>query len=472
MDPTYFYSGGGTAGTSRKYYRQDPGATEAIEIDPVNNPLGNLSAMGEGLIQQGKIKTLPSGLITLPIGSTINRGSSSFTNTPGASNAPAGGAPAGTTPANTSTPAGSGDALSLIQQGLNPSGQGTQYVDRNSPEIKQFSDQQQAALDAQKAADLAKYDQMEKVELAEKEQQNANTLGMVKNKLAELGILDESTSSIQYLKDAEDDANEILNQTKAKYQIMRMDLDAKVKQAMIDAVDKQIEAVNKKVKDRIDQLQKGAEIGAGIYKTLTEAEIKTKEQQLEREKLTVQDAYNKGRLTIDAYNAELKRIDNEKDSLLKARELDIKSYQAETNRMKLGSGTSRVPYDQWLSQQEQENGMSINGNDPRWRAKYYQENPVTLKDLQKNLNTEQASRREIVQDMIDKGEIGLEQAMMIHPDIAPLFRRRGASALEKMFADLSTFSSSEENSDDGGILGTSIFGGGEQSPAESKPAGE
>lgn len=349
----------------------------------------------------------------------------------------------------------------IIKNAVNPKGAGLEYVDASNPDVQKFATDKKAALDTEKEATKSAYAAQQLADERSAINSNNNVMGMVKNKLAELGILDTSTASVQYMADTQRDADAIIEKIRSKYAIMNLDLDAKEKSAMIDAVNTQIKDLNDRVKTRIDQLQKGADIAGNFYKTLSDQEIAQEKNKLDKERLAVDDSYNKGKLSIDAYNAELDRIKNEKDAIIRSRQVDVNAYQADTNRMKVNadSGSSRIPYDQWIKQQSQVRGQSLDSSSPQLRAEYYQQNPVTLKQLNKTLDTEQATRKEVVQDMIDKGEVGLEQAQMIHPDIAPLLVRKGMSALQKMYADLGSFSS-----DTGGAA--PVDQGGESQPTD------
>lgn len=331
----------------------------------------------------------------------------------------------------------------IIKRAVTPTGKDLEYVSKESPEITQYSTEKSQALEKEKAATLERYNQLESEEKRKNENDAKQLIGTTKNRLAELGILDTSTAGLQYMNDIQSDINEISRTTASKYAIMRLDLDAKVKNSLLEAVNTQIKDINDRVKTRIDQLQKGADIAGNFYKTLSDQEIAQEKNKLDKERLAVDEAYNKGRLSIDAYNSELTRIKNEKDAIIRSRQVDINSFAAQTGRMKAESeiGTRRVPFDQWAKEEGARRGQTLDISSPQVRAQYYQQNPVTLKSLQKSLDTEQATRKEVVQDMVDKGEITLEQAQMIHPDIAPLIRRKGASQLEKMMYDLASFSS-------------------------------
>ncbi len=383
---------------------------------------------------------LQQKLIAQPTGAPATGAPTVPTGTPAPETAQ-GKAPTGAAPTDTDKAATS--VADMIKLAANPTGKGLEYVTKDSTEVAQYSMEKSQALEKEKAATLERYNQLEAEENRKNENDAKQLIGTTNNRLAELGILDTSTAGVQYMNDIQSDINEINRTTASKYAIMRLDLDAKVKNSLLEAVNTQIKDINDRVKTRIDQLQKGADIAGNFYKTLSDQEIAQEKNKLDRERLAVDEAYNKGRLSIDAYKAEIDRIKNEKDAMIRSRQVDINAFQAETGRMKANAeiGTPRIPFDQWAKEEGARRGQTLDISSPQVRAQYYQQNPVTLKALQKSLDTEQATRKEVVQDMVDKGEITLEQAQMIHPDIAPLIRRKGASQLEKMMYDLASFSS-------------------------------
>lgn len=304
------------------------------------------------------------------------------------------------------------------------SGNGLKYADAASPEVEKFKTEKAAALETEKSAVLKQYEFDETKDLSRVQEQGKQTLGMVKNKLAELGLLDNSTASLQYLKDTQDDINETENQAKAKYQIMRMNLDAKVKNTLLDAVNQQVEAINKRVKDRIDQMQKAAEIGVNVFKELSQSDIEKQKMTLEREKLAAQKAYNEGRLSIDEYEAKIKAVNSEIERYktgveeYKARSdaelggyeaatnrmrVDIEGFKASTGRMKVMAeyGLGRPTYDEFVSGKEKELGSVIEDkNSASLKAEYQQKYPLTYRQATNLMTTEDKANVNMIQDAV------------------------------------------------------------------------
>lgn len=305
-------------------------------------------------------------------------------------------------------------------------------VTAETPEVKKFKEEKAAQLELEKTAKFARYDATMGEELKKIEQEGKQLIGQANNRLADLGILGTSTAAASFLSDIEGKVNELKTQTRTKYDILKLGLDATQEKSLLEAVDARIKTINDAIKERQDSLIKAGTLGVSLFQALSQKEQDTIKNQLEAEKNRITEDFNNKKISVDEYNAKIGAI----EAQIKGTEAETNRFEAETARMKelrLG-GAGRPSYDEFLQTLGTNLGASLDSNSPDLKALYAQTFPMTVKDARAKMDTEQRARGEVVQDMIDKGDITLEEAQQIHPDLSWFFTRKGLSSLEQLLS--------------------------------------
>ncbi len=297
----------GLYGGSTKYQTVDQYNASKLAGQPATQPPGaNVNTKGDGTgINNNPI---PTPTITNPPGANINTPDKNGYGFDAKGNPNP--APAGTT-----TPAG---GSADISGGTGTTGTGTgnatldnllkqsnpdlpKYEDQNSPDIQSFKNDQTTTLNNQEDTQNKQYDTQMQAEITQAQNNNAQLSGQATNKLAALGVLGNSTYAMQYMSDLKGKLDANVSAIQSKYAVLKMNLDTKTKQAIIDSVNKEIDNRNKQITNEINQLTKSAAQANSLYKSMTSS-------QLAEEKLKVQQAYNQGRLDLTTAQNQTKQI--------------------------------------------------------------------------------------------------------------------------------------------------------------------
>lgn len=296
-----------------------------------------------------------------------------------------------------------------------------------------------AASESKAAADKAAIDVQAQQENDKIESDFTQTTGMAKNQLAKLGILGNSTASVQYMTDLDTQKAKLQSLTRQKYEVQKLDIDAAAKTALTDKITEQIKATNDEIQKGFDRLKDATTLGVSLFKELNTEDQNKIQNDLEQQKINLDEKYKAGQITIDEYNAETQRIGSQIDQYnAESGRMNADTNRMKENRLSAGEGT-RPSYAEFLGALGQNRGMpAVDPSDPKNIEMYFSAYPVNYNDARKNMTDAQKLRVNSTQEMIDKGSMTYTEAVSLPStvDIAPFLSPPGLTSMQRLFFDL------------------------------------
>lgn len=156
--------------------------------------------------------------------------------------------------------------------------------------------------------------------------------------LAVRGILNVSSEDPEIRKKYYAGEAKISSAIRDKYTLQRLSILGKIGDDAYKAGLKRVDDIINSEKSAMENYYKELESQRETYKTLSDEQLREKELELSKEQARIQEEYNKGRITIDKYNAETNRLKAESDKLVN--EAQIRKTNAETG--KINSETTKT----------------------------------------------------------------------------------------------------------------------------------
>lgn len=317
---------------------------------------------------------------------------------------------------------------------------------------------EKAALDdsAKAQKDQLQLDQNDEIQA--QELSNRNTMAIITNQLAANGTLDGSTQAAQYMADQKRAGDKLLSTINQKYAIKRANIDADTKQKLLDAIDKKIATMRADFDSNTKALQAAQALGVDLFKELganaraadankTQKDIADQKAKIDQEQNDITKAYNEGKLTIDAYNAQIAALDEKRKEVETNSNVALNAAQAgklnaETAQIKSEMGP-QMSYADFLTQKSIENRANYDPTNPDLIAEYNSKyNSPKVSTIKKNLTAASQAYLNVIQEMLKTGEVkDLQTAQKMaqdagHPEVVPLIKGSATQAVEDITAAL------------------------------------